>query len=230
MVASATRAASAPPEAAPSAAPLVRFEGDRERADQVYEGLTPLSGEDVADAVAWVVTRPAHVDVDYVSIKISALVDEFYLGRIAPGQTGGVEIAGSEYPLEVAKVYPNVRDRQFQVDLEFDSAVPDTLRRGQTVRPRLELGETADSLVIDIAGDDAGPLLRGWPTMVEAAEDLWAALPGRRPGQVAPDAVARRLLRTHLPVWNDPADSLTEARGSFAGPVDVAEPGTVYEL
>jgi NADP-dependent 3-hydroxy acid dehydrogenase YdfG len=48
---------------------LVRFQGDREKADAVYEGMTPLSGEDVADAIAYVVTRPPHVDVDYVSIK-----------------------------------------------------------------------------------------------------------------------------------------------------------------
>jgi NADP-dependent 3-hydroxy acid dehydrogenase YdfG len=48
---------------------LVRFEGDREKADQVYEGTTPLTGEDVADAIAYVVTRPPHVDVDYLSIK-----------------------------------------------------------------------------------------------------------------------------------------------------------------
>jgi NADP-dependent 3-hydroxy acid dehydrogenase YdfG len=48
---------------------LVRFEGDREKADRVYEGTTPLSAEDVADAIAYVVTRPPHVDVDYLSIK-----------------------------------------------------------------------------------------------------------------------------------------------------------------
>ena len=48
---------------------VVRFGGDREKADAVYEGLTPLTGEDVADAIAWVVTRPPHVDVDYLSIK-----------------------------------------------------------------------------------------------------------------------------------------------------------------
>jgi NADP-dependent 3-hydroxy acid dehydrogenase YdfG len=51
---------------------LVRFEGDREKADAVYEGLTPLTGEDVADAIAYVVTRPPHVDVDYLSIKPTA--------------------------------------------------------------------------------------------------------------------------------------------------------------
>jgi NADP-dependent 3-hydroxy acid dehydrogenase YdfG len=48
---------------------LVRFEGDQEKASKVYEGTTPLSAEDVADAIAYVVTRPAHVDVDYLSIK-----------------------------------------------------------------------------------------------------------------------------------------------------------------
>ena len=51
---------------------LVRFDGDRERADAVYDGLEPLRGEDVADAIAYVVTRPPHVDVDYVAIKPTA--------------------------------------------------------------------------------------------------------------------------------------------------------------
>lgn len=51
---------------------LVRFAGDEGRANAVYEGMTPLSGEDVGDAIAYVVTRPPHVDVDYVSIKPTA--------------------------------------------------------------------------------------------------------------------------------------------------------------
>jgi NADP-dependent 3-hydroxy acid dehydrogenase YdfG len=51
---------------------LVRFGGDAERAAEVYRGLTPLRGEDVADLVAFVVTRPAHVDVDYITVKPTA--------------------------------------------------------------------------------------------------------------------------------------------------------------
>jgi NADP-dependent 3-hydroxy acid dehydrogenase YdfG len=51
---------------------LVRFGGDESRANAVYEGMTPLSAEDVADAIAYVVTRPPHVDVEYVSIKPTA--------------------------------------------------------------------------------------------------------------------------------------------------------------
>ncbi len=42
---------------------LVRFHGDAERAAKVYKGVTPLKAEDVADAILWAVTRPAHVNV-----------------------------------------------------------------------------------------------------------------------------------------------------------------------
>jgi NADP-dependent 3-hydroxy acid dehydrogenase YdfG len=48
---------------------LVRFRGDEERARQVYEGLTPLEPEDVADAVVWAATRPSHVNVDEIVIR-----------------------------------------------------------------------------------------------------------------------------------------------------------------
>jgi NADP-dependent 3-hydroxy acid dehydrogenase YdfG len=43
---------------------LVRFDGDRDRADAVYAGVTPLTAEDVAGCIAFVATRPAHVNVD----------------------------------------------------------------------------------------------------------------------------------------------------------------------
>ncbi len=48
---------------------LVRFAGDRERADQVYAGMTPLRAGDVADCIAWAVTRPAHVNIDQIVVK-----------------------------------------------------------------------------------------------------------------------------------------------------------------
>ena len=51
---------------------LTRFGGDEAKAAKVYEGTTPLSAEDVADAIAYVVTRPPHVDIDYLSIKPTA--------------------------------------------------------------------------------------------------------------------------------------------------------------
>ncbi|HET6569449.1 MAG TPA: SDR family oxidoreductase [Rhodothermales bacterium] len=45
---------------------IVRFHGDRERAGTVYQGTTPLSAEDVADAVAYCATRPPHVNVNEI--------------------------------------------------------------------------------------------------------------------------------------------------------------------
>ena len=47
---------------------LVRFHGDEERAEKVYKGLTPLSPEDVAEAIVWAASRPAHVNIARVSI------------------------------------------------------------------------------------------------------------------------------------------------------------------
>ncbi len=48
---------------------LVRFAGDAERAEGVYRGLDPLTATDVAELIAFCVTRPAHVDIDFVTVK-----------------------------------------------------------------------------------------------------------------------------------------------------------------
>jgi NADP-dependent 3-hydroxy acid dehydrogenase YdfG len=48
---------------------LVRFGGDADRAAAVYEGTTPLTAEDVADCIAWVATRPPHVNVDRLVVQ-----------------------------------------------------------------------------------------------------------------------------------------------------------------
>jgi NADP-dependent 3-hydroxy acid dehydrogenase YdfG len=42
---------------------LVRFHGDEDRAANVYKGITPLTPEDVADAIVWAVARPQHVNI-----------------------------------------------------------------------------------------------------------------------------------------------------------------------
>jgi NADP-dependent 3-hydroxy acid dehydrogenase YdfG len=47
----------------------VRFKGDQARAAKVYEGMTPLAAEDVAEAIVWVANRPAHVNIDEMIIK-----------------------------------------------------------------------------------------------------------------------------------------------------------------
>ena len=48
---------------------LVRFDGDADRADGVYRGLTPLTADDVADVIAFAATRPSHVNLDQIVLK-----------------------------------------------------------------------------------------------------------------------------------------------------------------
>jgi HlyD family secretion protein len=87
--------------------------------------------------------------VDQVNaFKVTALVDEFYLSRVVIGQRATAEIAGDEYVLELTKVYPGVQNRQFEVDLAFGDRVLPNIRRGQTLRLRLEIGAPAETLVL----------------------------------------------------------------------------------
>lgn len=48
---------------------LVRFDGDAERADRVYAGLAPLTADDIAEVIAFAVTRPSHVNLDLIVVK-----------------------------------------------------------------------------------------------------------------------------------------------------------------
>jgi NADP-dependent 3-hydroxy acid dehydrogenase YdfG len=60
---------------------LVRFGGDAERAAKVYDGLEALSAEDVAELVAFIATRPPHVDIDYAAIKPQAQASALIYNR-----------------------------------------------------------------------------------------------------------------------------------------------------
>lgn len=82
------------------------------------------------------------------TFKVSAFVDEFYLARVQIGQKASADIDGKTYDFTVTKVYPNVKDRQFEVDLAFDGKTPKTVRRGQTLRLNIEIGAAAKSLML----------------------------------------------------------------------------------
>jgi len=80
--------------------------------------------------------------------KLQADVDEFYLGRVVVGQTASADIDGRTYRLKVAKVYPQVRNGQFQIDLVFVGPAPASVQRGQTIQAKLTLGDPSRALLI----------------------------------------------------------------------------------
>jgi NADP-dependent 3-hydroxy acid dehydrogenase YdfG len=62
---------------------LVRFDGDREKADAIYAGVPdPLVADDVADAIAWIATRPAHVNIDELVIRPRAQAAQHKVHRV----------------------------------------------------------------------------------------------------------------------------------------------------
>jgi HlyD family secretion protein len=80
--------------------------------------------------------------------KITASVDEFYLGRVRAGQTASVTVSGRPIALTVERVYPQVKDGVFQVDLAFVGAAPPGLSPGQAVEGDLTLGGDTRALVL----------------------------------------------------------------------------------
>ena len=80
--------------------------------------------------------------------KLEADVDEFYLGRVSVGQTATAEVDGKTYKMKVAKVYPQVRNGQFKIDLVFDGAEPTSTQRGQTIQAKLTLGDSTRAVLI----------------------------------------------------------------------------------
>jgi HlyD family secretion protein len=80
--------------------------------------------------------------------KLVAQVDEFYLGRVAPGQIATVDTGGKTYRAKVAKIYPQVRNGAFEVDLHFIGPEPAALNRGQTLQVKLTLGDPTPALLI----------------------------------------------------------------------------------
>ena len=90
---------------------------------------------------------------DTTAYKIRAQVDEFYIERVREGQSATTQpIGGKQYELRVSRVYPEVENGNFRVDLAFTGGAPEGLRRGQTVRLRLELGQPERALLVERGG------------------------------------------------------------------------------
>lgn len=89
---------------------------------------------------------------DINGFKMRVEVDEHYIARIFPGLEGSFEFNGNTTKLTVNKVYPEVRNGRFEVDMTFDTRIPDGIRRGQSVPVRLQLGKPAEAVLLPTGG------------------------------------------------------------------------------
>jgi len=81
--------------------------------------------------------------------KITAQVDEFYLGRVVVGQVALFTLDGHNYEARVAKIFPQVTNGSFRADLHFINPAPQGIHTGQALDIRLQLGETTRVLVVN---------------------------------------------------------------------------------
>ena len=84
--------------------------------------------------------------------KVRVDIDEFYLSRVTAGLEGSFPFAGNSYDLAITRIYPVIQEGSFQVDMDFTGETPDGIRRGQTVRVRLELGDQTVATLLPRGG------------------------------------------------------------------------------
>ncbi|MGX1927953.1 efflux RND transporter periplasmic adaptor subunit [Flagellimonas sp. 2504JD4-2] len=84
--------------------------------------------------------------------KIEAEIDEHYIDRVKRDLSATLERNDKEYGLRLRKVYPEVRNGRFKVDLVFTDEKPETIRAGQSYNIRLQLGASSDALLLPKGG------------------------------------------------------------------------------
>ena len=86
------------------------------------------------------------------SYKARVRIDELYLPRIDTGQIGTFQFDNNTYSLKITKIYPTIAEGRFEVDMEFISEQPVGIKRGQSLRIRLELSKSQEALLLAMGG------------------------------------------------------------------------------
>lgn len=95
--------------------------------------------------------RIGQVDV-LDSFKVRVRIDELYLPRTDKGLLGTFNLAGDQYELVITKIYPTITEGRFEVDMEFTDEQAPGIKRGQSVRIRLQLGSSERRLLLPVGG------------------------------------------------------------------------------
>jgi HlyD family secretion protein len=91
--------------------------------------------------------------IDIISgYKVRVDIDEHYISRVFIGLMGEATIANQNYKMKITKVYTQVTNGRFQVDMLFDGKVPEGIRRGQTLQIRLALSDETQALLLNKGG------------------------------------------------------------------------------
>jgi HlyD family secretion protein len=84
--------------------------------------------------------------------KVRVDIDEHYISRVMIGQMGEATLAGKTFKLRIKKVYTQVNNGRFQVDMEFVDTPPADVRRGQTLQIRLSLSDETQAILVAKGG------------------------------------------------------------------------------
>lgn len=91
--------------------------------------------------------------VDIVgSYKVRVPIDELYLPRISTGLKATTTFNNKDYNLEIMYIYPTIQNGRFDVDMNFVGDTPPGIRRGQSLRLRIELGQSSEELLLPVGG------------------------------------------------------------------------------
>ena len=91
--------------------------------------------------------------VDIVgSFKVRVPIDELYLPKISVGLPASTSFANKDYILAITYIYPTIQNGRFEVDMEFQGDTPQGIRRGQSLRMRIELGQASEELLLPVGG------------------------------------------------------------------------------
>jgi HlyD family secretion protein len=84
--------------------------------------------------------------------KVRAQIDEHYISRLIAGQQAQFDFSGTSYTLQIKTIYPQVTNGRFDADLEFTSAQPTSIKKGQNLPLRLQLGKNEKVMLIAKGG------------------------------------------------------------------------------
>ena len=91
--------------------------------------------------------------VDIVgSYKVRVEIDELYYPRISQGLHATTTYNNKDYELQISYIYPTIQNGRFTVDMNFIGTTPEGIRRGQSLRLRIELGQSSEELLLPVGG------------------------------------------------------------------------------